>query len=132
MFDTLVAFFVNRGGTSIWMVMLIFALVLLAVRLLLYAIFESIPGEETPRTLALVVIFILLAFTLGLAMTRASDQLRAEAEAVEHKAWVAARCPVYRSECGYKDKNKYACERKGAVVGRNQVGDIFVEAYPTC
>ena len=47
-----------------------------------------------------------------------------------NEEWVANSCPVYQTECGVKQK--YACERRAAVVGRNQVGDIFVIAYKTC
>jgi hypothetical protein len=49
----------------------------------------------------------------------------------EKNKWVAERCPVYKSVCG-SGKRGYECERKAAVVGRNSVGDHFVEAYPTC
>ena len=132
LFDTLVTFFVSLGGSFSWMIIPILALLLTAgLRLLLYAIFESLPGEKL-RTLTLALVFIVTSTTLLVAMLQASEKLRAEAEAIEHKAWVAARCPVFKFECGYKAKHKYSCERKGAVVGRNQVGDIFVEAYPTC
>lgn len=51
-------------------------------------------------------------------------------ELEELTRWQKASCPVFKSECGYR--NKYACERKADVVGRNQVGDIFVNAYPLC
>lgn len=46
-------------------------------------------------------------------------------------SWAAKGCPVYKSSCG-SYKAPYACERRGDVVGRNQVGDIFVDAYPIC
>ncbi len=49
----------------------------------------------------------------------------------EQNKWIAERCPVYKSVCGSKNRG-YECERKAAVVGRNIVGDHFVEAYPTC
>ncbi len=57
-----------------------------------------------------------------------------EREAREQKEtaeWAAQGCPVYKSQCG-SSKHKYECERRGVVVGRNQVGDIFVNAYPIC
>lgn len=53
---------------------------------------------------------------------------------IEHQqelVWKANRCPVYKSSCG-SAKYPYACEKKATVVGRNQVGDIFVDAYPIC
>lgn len=60
---------------------------------------------------------------------RKQDEL-AQINIREEQAWIAAGCPVYKAECG--GKSKFACELKGAVVGRNKVGDIFVEAYPIC
>ncbi len=60
------------------------------------------------------------------------NEMDAAAAAQVDAVWRDARCPMYKSECGYKDKNKYACERRGVVVGRNIVGDIAVDAYPTC
>ena len=59
-------------------------------------------------------------------------EMDAAAAAHADAVWRDARCPMYKSECGHKAKNKYACERRGAVVGRNIVGDIAVDAYPTC
>ncbi len=59
-------------------------------------------------------------------------EMDAAAAAHTDAVWRDARCPMYKSECGYKAKNKYACERRGAAVGRNIVGDIAVNAYPTC
>jgi len=53
------------------------------------------------------------------------DDIKAKTE------WVAKGCPVYKSQCG-SSKHPYECERKAAVVGRNQVGDIFVNGYPIC
>lgn len=44
--------------------------------------------------------------------------------------WQAAGCPVYKSQCG--SKHPYICEKKAAVIGRNQVGDTFVQAYGLC
>jgi hypothetical protein len=44
--------------------------------------------------------------------------------------WQAAGCPVYQSECG--SKHKSACEKKASVIGRNQVGDTFVQAHGLC
>jgi hypothetical protein len=49
----------------------------------------------------------------------------------ETAEWVAAGCPVYKSSCGSKSST-YVCERKAVIVGRNQVGDVFVDAYPIC
>ncbi len=60
------------------------------------------------------------------------NEMDAAAAAHTDAVWRDARCPMYKSECGYKAKDKYACERRGAVVGRNIVGDIAVNAYPTC
>ncbi len=45
--------------------------------------------------------------------------------------WINNKCPVYKSSCG-SYKHPYSCEKKAAVIGRNKVGDIFVEAYPIC
>jgi hypothetical protein len=44
--------------------------------------------------------------------------------------WIAASCPVYKGECG--SKAKYACEIKVSTVGRIDLGDSFVQSYPTC
>lgn len=67
------------------------------------------------------------SFIQNVSETRAAQKIEDEKE---EAAWVAQGCPVYKSECG--SKHRYACERKAAVVGRNKVGDIFVEAVPLC
>lgn len=55
---------------------------------------------------------------------------RNAANATEEVAWVAKGCPIYKSQCG--SKHPYACEQKAAVIGRNRIGDTFVEAYGSC
>lgn len=70
-------------------------------------------------------------FIGGLFIARSDERKIEEAnEAVAEADWKANGCPVYKSECG--GKHRYECERKGVVVGRNQVGNIFVDAYPLC
>jgi len=56
---------------------------------------------------------------------------RIEAAVSENASWIVSGCPVYKSSCG-SSKAPYICERKAVVIGRNRVGDIFVDAYPIC
>lgn len=72
------------------------------------------------------VLFLTSTFVIGF---RDADIRKAEAAKAE-VLWVAAQCPVYKSECG--SKHKYSCEVRATTVGRNRVGDIFVDAYPLC
>ena len=131
MLDILVTFFLdNPAWNSPWV--LTFALVLLVVGgfSFICALEDWYYTKEAPYILSLSVAFIAFSVMLGVSMTTADRRLQAADDAIKYKAWVAARCPMYKSECGVK--HKYSCEHKGAVVGRNQVGDISVEAYPTC
>lgn len=91
--------------------------------------------EETIEKRYLVAIFAVCVagvcvasafFTLG--QDKKLSRVKADKETME---WAALGCPVYKSSCG-SYKHSYECERRGAVVGRNQVGDIFVNAYPIC
>ena len=78
-------------------------------------------------------ILVAVVFVLGFAALIAAglDEKANDADKLKEEAnWRAASCPTYQAECG--GKHKYACERKAAVVGRNQVGDIFVTAKATC
>jgi len=59
-----------------------------------------------------------------------SGIVRDKEEVAAEQAWKDQGCPVYKTQCG--SKHPYACERKGDIIGRNRVGDIFVEAYGTC
>lgn len=110
-----------------------FGLVFFASLMAVFGIVTAIAAADNkcrPRTLmtALTVEAILFGgFSWGVEVSvNERDATAAKAEA----AWVAAGCPTYASECG--GKYKYACERKAASVGRNRVGDIFVEAKATC
>ncbi len=75
-------------------------------------------------------VIVLLAATIFACIT-ARGKLAAQEAVTKHNEWVAARCPVYKSQCG-NTKSPFVCERRGAVVGRNTVGDLVVESYPTC
>jgi len=71
-----------------------------------------------------------VVFSIVFYYLRLGADERIKQEEAEVISWTNKGCPVYKSECG--SKSKYACERKAAVVGKNQVGDIFVEAYAMC
>lgn len=79
-------------------------------------------------TPTIIVFLVLISFMIQILMAKMKNDT--EKESLEQQKWQAAGCPVYRGECG--SKHKYSCERKAAVIGRNQVGDTFVEAYPLC
>ena len=75
-----------------------------------------------------IIIFIIVGVCVIVTASNTIDRrIQEEKELI---SWQENSCPVYKSECG--GKQKYACERRAVVVGRNQVGEIFVEAYPTC
>lgn len=67
---------------------------------------------------------------IGLYLTYDSNNQKELLLQKEEQIWKSKGCPVYKTECG--GKHKYTCERKAAVIGRNQVGDMFVEAYGIC
>lgn len=133
MFDSLVTFFVNNPSwSSFGAEFLVIVMVVVGAFLVVgsgWALFDR-EYQDALWSFPLGATLLGLSLSLGSAMTQASHQRQAAIDAARHKAWVAARCPMYKSECG--GRHKYSCERKGAVVGRNLVGDIAVEAYPTC
>lgn len=88
-----------------------------------------ITGKVTQWSLLSLLATVL--FIGGLFIARSDERKIEEAnEAVAEAEWKSQGCPVYKSECG--SKHKFGCERKASVVGRNQVGNYFVEAYPIC
>lgn len=104
-----------------------------AIFLLIFWI-TSFPGERPWAAVCAVLCIVaaLLSFIEAAARNQAEHAAK---DAAEEAAWVAKGCPVYKTQClqgKAKHGNYYPCERKAAVVGRNQVGDIFVEAYPIC
>ena len=117
--------------------MLIFSIIFLVGACFSVMVFlgDLLLGEETIEKRYLVAIFAVCVagvcvagafFTLG--QDKKLSRVKADKETME---WAALGCPVYKSSCG-SYKHSYECERRGAVVGRNQVGDIFVNAYPIC
>lgn len=79
-------------------------------------------------SLGLLLVFVQLFCYIELSSSsRADDKAQTANELIK---WQAAGCPVYQSECG--SKHKSACEKKASVIGRNQVGDTFVQAYGLC
>jgi hypothetical protein len=77
------------------------------------------------------VVFISIGFSFFMWIKYIEEPKIEREKAKEAAAWAAAECPVYKSICGSKSST-YVCERKAVIVGRNQVGDIFVDAYPIC
>jgi hypothetical protein len=85
LFDTLVAFIVNIGGASVWMVILVFVMIFIGLFLTIAFLGDFFVERnylETLRSLSLAVIFLVPVSTLGFAMLQASTKLRDEADAV--------------------------------------------------
>lgn len=77
---------------------------------------------------SLAIVFVqLFGYIEFFSSSRAQEVTQTANELIK---WQAAGCPVYQSECG--SKHKSACEKKASVIGRNQVGDTFVQAYGLC
>ena len=72
---------------------------------------------------------LIISFIIYMEFFVGPKQLIEEQKATAE--WAAKGCPVFKSQCG-SSRRPYECERRGVVVGRNQVGDIFVDAYPIC
>jgi hypothetical protein len=77
---------------------------------------------------ALMLVFIQLFVYIEVSSEQRKEESTQTANALTK--WQAAGCPVYKSQCG--SKHPYACEKKASVIGRNQVGDTFVQAYGLC
>lgn len=76
-----------------------------------------------------VLIIVVITGLISIQLSNSVNE-RQKNEVVAEQVWRAQGCPVYKTQCG--SKHPYACERKAAIIGRNRVGDIFVEAYGTC
>jgi hypothetical protein len=90
-------------------------------------------GEMGWKYVAAIVGFGFTLFIIEPLATVKGNIALAERVELAEKAtqdWIAASCPVYKGECG--SKAKYACEIKVATVGRYDLGDSFVQSYPTC
>ena len=79
------------------------------------------------QTIVIFVIFVIVALIDKSNKDTTNELIEQQQDIV----WKNNRCPVYKSSCG-SYKHPYSCEKKAAIVGRNKVGDIFVDAYPIC
>jgi hypothetical protein len=106
-------------------------IVLSTTFILIFASFSANMGKYQGWSLSFVFIVLLCIELLAVFLNSGVEHAAArDKKAKVESQWQQAGCPVYKSQCG--SKHPYACEQKAAIIGRNQVGDIFVQAYGIC
>jgi hypothetical protein len=83
--------------------------------------------QEFLALVSLTLIFLFLAFELASINEKNLHKWGTEKD----KAWVAAKCPMYETNCSTR-VGSTTCNARAEVVGRNIVRNQYVEAYPTC
>lgn len=111
-------------------VLILFTLALGSLSLLFFSFSNDLGKYKGWKAFSFALLLVFAQLYIYIELSSESRKEAIAQTANELIKWQAAGCPVYQSECG--SKHKSACEKKAAVIGRNQVGDTFVQAYGLC
>jgi len=116
----------------VFMVLLLTAISVVASSVGVFFFLSGSAGKHKSKKNSMCSLLILLT-VLALYINWSSQQRDKESLKNQQAlvVWQSAGCPVYRAQCG-SYKYPYACEKKAAVIGRNQVDNVIVIAYGIC